>query len=245
MTVTLLSPNGEKYCLEWKDLLEFSKQICENWISKSEMNRKIFEDYASQYGLFTPYYDFLLHKLQYIQIGFPFFEKVYAIPSINYIKLIPLEENDILEYSYLKGKRGKSEFEIYSGSDKLLDYQKILREYKEGFLFPNGSLISIEQLSNHQNIGYAYLLQKMVEEPSLLEDYMKCKNKLVDIREYFFYRLGCVQTFGTDCRVAIYDVNLITSIQRKMLSKMELDPTIQSSVLEEFQNPFMKEVIRK
>lgn len=227
MTVTLLSSDGKKYVLEWKDLLALSKQIVTNWISKSEANKKIFEDYALQYGLFSPYYDFLLHKLQYIQIGFPFFENVYAIPSINYIKLIPLEESDILEYEFLKRKKRKSSFEIYSGSDKLLDYQQILHNYKEGFLLPNGSLISIEQLSTHQNIGYAYLLQRMIEEPLLLEDYMKCKNELVDIREYFFYKLGCVQTFGTECRLAIFDINLITGIQKKILNSMKLDPVIQ------------------
>ena len=63
MTVILLSPDGKKFELEWEDLLECSKQICEQWILESEENKRIFDSYASQYTLFTAYYtDFDIYK---------------------------------------------------------------------------------------------------------------------------------------------------------------------------------------
>ncbi|MCI8545190.1 MAG: hypothetical protein HFH09_03060 [Bacilli bacterium] len=242
MTVILLSPDGKKFELEWEDLLECSKQICEQWISESEENKRIFDSYASQYTLFTPYYDFLLHRLRYIQVGFPFFENACAIPSLHFKKIISLDGEDPLNYDYLKNRKNQFCLDIYTGSDKQLDYQKPYSEYKEGFLLPDGSLISIDQLGNHKNIAYAYLLQKMIEDPSLLTDYLNYKDKIGDIREYFFYRLGCAQTFGLECRVAIYDVALLTSIQRKLLNSMDLDSDLQNSILEEFQNPFTSEI---
>lgn len=242
MTVILLSPDGKKYELEWKDLLEFSKQACKLWISKSEANKKSFDSYAAQYKLFTPYYDFLLHRLQYIQVGFPFFEKTYAVPSLQFISLFSLEEGEPLNYEYLKNKKSKLHFDIYNGSDRVLDYQSRLSEYKEGFLFPDGSSLSIKHLSNHQNIAYAYLLQKMIEDPALVDDYLKCKDKIADIREYFFYKLGCVQTAGEECRIAIYDMNMMTQIQQRLLATMNLDPELQNSILKEFQNPFAIEI---
>jgi len=82
----------------------------------------------------------------------------------------------------------------------------------------------------------------MIEDPSLVTDYLNYKDKIGDIREYFFYRLGCAQTFGLECRVAIYDVALLTSIQRKLLNSMDLDSDLQNSILEEFQNPFTSEI---
>ena len=76
----------------------------------------------------------------------------------------------------------------------------------------------------------------------LMEDYLKYRDKIGDIREYFFYRLGCAQICGLKCRIAIYDATMLTPIQKKLLDSMNLDPTLQKSILEDFQNPFSPQI---
>lgn len=236
MKVTFIAPNNQQYQMDWKDILPFSKKMCENWMRDSEHRKKSFETFRKEYKMFQPYYDFLIHRMRFIQVGNPFFENTYAVPKSNHVEIVPMKEGQSLNYAELK--KESSTVHIYRGSDKMLEVTNQLDVNLEGFLLPSGTWISVHTIQSHDLLAYAYLRQLMVEREDVSNSFLECKDQLNDIREFMYYKLGCALVAGEESKIAIYDKDLVTDAQKKAFSKIKFDEELQKDILEDFNNPF-------
>lgn len=218
--VEVFSKEGIRYVVSWSDLGEFCKIVCRDYVSRSDETKRRFEEFAKNYVLFDPWYDFMRRELQ--------FE----------CKILTNNGDDLNLVSVL--------MEAYQKLGKRVDDLTLGREfdnfkYKEGFLLRDGSRITLTNFSNHRDLAVAYLFHTFLEYPSYLEDFWQCSDKLVWLEGYMYFRLGIVMFLDDNYRAAIYDKDLINDVQRDFLSKVGLDLTIQKEVEEMFSNPFKEE----
>lgn len=241
MRIMLISPNNEVLNITWEQLYSVSKDICLKYIEQSDENKRKFENFAKHYKYFEPYYDFMIHRMRFIQVGTPFLENSFIFPSLNIKKVYQFDPNKELSYKSLTNQRVNQVMEIFCGDDKTLDRIENPTDYTEGLLLPDGSLISIKNIINHRDLSYTYLLQKFVVSPEYLSDYLKHLSNLSDIREFIYYRTGIAMLASKDPKTAIYDKNLVTEKQLKTLMSFRLDPYFQKLIDEDFSNPYSYE----
>lgn len=240
MEIKLISPQNKIITLKWQELNNICKNICEAYINQSEKNKQTFLEFSSKYDYFEPYYDFVITKLKYIQVGYPFFKNSFGYGNENEISfsIYRLEETDTLDYNQLIQKERFSLLTCFNGNEELLDRIKVPSGDIEGFILRDGSAITIKNLMNHQLLGYTYLLEKLIQEPKYLNDFLEYKNNIKDIREYLYYRMGLIYVTSQEVKFALYDQELITSEQEKFLPTIELDLILQEGILKEWHNPF-------
>ena len=242
MRVIFITPSNEQFKIDYKDIAAFSKMICEKYIEESEEHKNKFEKFAENYSLFPAYYDFMIYRLRFIQLGIPFYKDCYGIPSMSSMKIKHFPRECTLDYESLQRNSDKEVDVLYPGSEKSLDHKTFIQEYEEGFLLQDGSLISIKNLVNHRKLFLVYLVQTSVLQGDICDVMEMYNREQKDILEYSYYRLGLALLGSKNPRYAIYDQYLITEMQRSILESLQLDPDIDASIQAEFHNPYRKKI---
>lgn len=182
----LISPTGEICDMLYYEIGLYSEKICEEYISKSEENKKEFEDFSENYHYFKPYFDFMIFKLGYKIIN-PFLKE----DTIGYA---------IGNYFITKSLRQKSRMEKYTSVN---DHDLQITNYKEasiqeGFIDQNGIAYKVNRKIDmgHSKVCELVLNQLMIYNKEICDDFVYCINNTVIgqiepvIENYMIERLG-------------------------------------------------------
>lgn len=65
-----ITPDNVKLEVKFESMGDFCKEQCEIYKSKSKENEENFNKFSDRYYLFNPHYDFLVHFLKWVNVGF-------------------------------------------------------------------------------------------------------------------------------------------------------------------------------
>lgn len=236
MEVTFIAPTNEQFKIEYKDILSFSKMICEEWMEQSPEYQEKFAKFSENYHLFPPYYDFMLYRLKFIQVGFPLYPDCYGVPGISSMKI--KKGSTSLDYDTLKKSLDKEVDIFYRGDDKNLGYKNCISDFEEGFLLRDGSFVTLKQLVSHRKLFDIYFLEQSIVEPTLCDDFLQVSYQLNDRIEYTYYCMGLAMLASKNPKYAIYDEHLMTEKQKDVLQHLDLNPEMDAQIREDFHNPY-------
>ena len=167
---------------------EFSKKIVEEHIIKDQNLKKEFDLFKEHYHFFEPYFDFMILKLNY-QIKNPFiFEESILKEHHGHFVL-----QSLLSYNYPSANDEDmmiSSFDINNIGDQIINNVGVT--YK----------VDREKGYTHQFVYEIVLLEKMISDKDLYEDYVSCITNddalYYDVNSYFRNRLGYIQVTKID-----------------------------------------------
>lgn len=201
----LISPNGEIHNILYYEIGLYSEKLCQEYIEKSEENKIEFENFASNYTYFKPYFDFLIFKMGYKIIN-PFCSKKligYTIGNYFITKGISREDNiKMSKYTSVSDK----DLQITNYKDTSL---------KEGFIDANGIGFKLNRKIglDHSKLCELILNQFMIYNKEIYLDYInsisdpEISDIITIIEFYMIERLGFTQMciFDTDYGNIIYN----------------------------------------
>lgn len=166
---------------------KYFENIVNKYIDENENNKQIFKQFESNYSYFEPYLDFCLCQLGY-KILNPFgIEQSILYGKGNTIYNETLEADKVIS-EYPKAENitfniGRANFE----------------DLKDGIIMPNGLKYETSDIIGHNKIFEMLLIQNMIYNKMLYEDYIKCRTNpdysdiYYNISSYFRNRLGTIQ----------------------------------------------------
>ncbi|HHW69212.1 MAG TPA: hypothetical protein GX747_02570 [Tenericutes bacterium] len=188
-----IKPNNEIIEVKPEEINLFCKKTCEKYVLESAENKKEFDSFSTKYTFFKPYYDFVMHKLKYIHVGFLLDNTKYVYSKDN--KLIPCDYNfETIDYNELISKKPDS-FIIYDGSDETIGLKDEETHFTgTGYILPNKQFLSCNKLEGHDEQADAIMNQLIVENKYILNDYYnKVRYKYPSNSDYLCQRLGFIK----------------------------------------------------
>ncbi|MBP3766534.1 MAG: hypothetical protein J6G98_05080 [Bacilli bacterium] len=186
----LMKPNGEVINIEYYDIADKAMDIVNSMISNNENLKLEFEQFKIGYNHFDPFLDFLIIHLGFVFVN-PFCTEegyLYGKSGELHYVLNPFDEKHKKDMIYPKSDDKSLGIDMFS-VDKLCDC--IIDNY--------GRVYNINR-DNGDFHGMYYeivLMNKMIENKRLYEDYKTCTNEYDElyyvINAYFRDRLGYVQ----------------------------------------------------
>lgn len=200
----IIDANGNTIDIPCYEIGKYLENIVNKYINENEENRQIFDQFQTKYNYFEPYLDFCLCQLGY-KILNPF----------------------IIENSVLYGKGDNIYNETLEDDKVIRDYCKAednnfnigktnIENLKNSVVMPNGLKYETNDKLGHNKIFEMLLIQNMIYNKMLYEDYIKCRTNpdysdiYYNISSYFRNRLGAIQ-------VVIYPDNNGYILVNKML----------------------------
>lgn len=198
---------------------DFCQTICLKHLSKNQIIA--FNNFITKYNYFKPYFDFVIHKLKWIQIG--------TVLNSNAISLsIEEEKKDILiqpiiqknniysknTYEYLKNEKYDC-LNIPTCSDEDLGIINNYYPNRSGLIFNDGKFIDIAM--HHEAHCTAILNEILLEDKLILDDYIKFKKRNLTAEDYLIQRLGLLKIDNYSTRKMYYADGLISREQKELI----------------------------
>lgn len=201
--------------LEYYNLGEYCKNLCEKYTSLSEENREEFDEFSKKYTYFKPYFDFVMKYMDGVVYS-PFFDdgKCLVMKNDKYF-IQPLEmENNIL-----------GSFDMVSSDDKSIGLNsKIKCEDTEGcFVDLFGNILQLDYAGRHLKLAHAILNQNLISSVS-------CCRKFKDFKEngnrthmidFLINYYGLAYIKYKEPKQVIYNSATITEAQYKAFCKIK------------------------
>lgn len=213
METKLISPNGDIITLPYYEILNYASLLCEKFISLSDDNKKIFEEFQKNYSFFSPYFDFMILKLKY-KMENPFFRngillskngEMYFKDGLTYTEfLYPLSDDTSIGLNYNYDNLNTC----------LIDY--------------NGNIFNIDKIKklHHEEYEEKILNELMINNKEICEDYYNYINSddAISIGFYMREHLGFSKIATDDnLKIAVYIDNLV---KEDIIDKIKLIPDI-------------------
>lgn len=198
MKSRLIDKDGNFIELPYYEILSYASLICERFISLSDSNKKLFEEFKRNYTFFSPYFDFLILKLNY-KLENPFFRNGILLSIKNQI--------------YFKDELTNKLF-LYPLSDDISiglnnDYNNLktsLIDYEENIFN-----IDTSKKLHHEEYEEKILNELMINSKEICEDYYSYINSK-DYKTIGFYmreHLGFTKIAIDNDKMAVYVNNLV------------------------------------
>lgn len=204
----LISPEGEVCDIPYYEIGKYLEKVVKDYVNDNEDNKELFDLFKMEYSHFKPYLDFAITVLGY-----------------------KIENPLMFEKSILYGKNGQLINEIKKETNNIEIYDRITDEnyhidsididnLKDMIISPKGLKFEVDRTieRNHEQIYEIILIQSMIYDQLLYNDYVKCfsnpdyyKDITTNINTYFRRRLGYGQ-------LVIYDNNTGYILYEKALS---------------------------
>jgi hypothetical protein len=197
----------------------FCQTICLKHLSKNKII--IFNDFIDNYSYFKPYFDFIVHKLKWIQIGTVFNDNAISISIEDEKKdklIQPIIQKSNIHskniYEYLKNEKYDC-LKVPECSDENLG---IINDYypnRSGLIFNDGKFIDIAM--HHEAHCIAILNEILLENKLILDDYLKVKKRNLTAEDYLIQRLGLLKIDNYSTGKMYYANCLISREQKELI----------------------------
>ena len=239
---SVVAPNGTVIIIPYYEIGNFFENLVNKYISMDAKNKKIFEAFQSEYHYHEPYFDFCILHLGYkIQNPIPIEEGILY------------GENGEMTYHRINSKLPDSHY--YKLSDMSYHIEKVSPYYlTNSIIDPTGIKYDVDYVNHryHDDIYELILVEKMIYDKELYEDYVHCMTGELkeftyqSIARYFRGRLGYTQVALIDSEgeksffiviksdtIIPYPNGDFLSIVKDVYSKVEVCPENYDSFLSE------------
>lgn len=206
----IITPQSENLDIPYYEIGIFFESIVSRFIESNKINQEIFYEFQKDYHYFNPYLDFALLHLGY-KIQNPFMKEESILMGRNNY-LIEIYPNSKIK-TYLKA------------TDENYKIQHIgIDSIEESFISPMGIqfIINRDQEMNHLEVAKIFLLEKMIYNKSLYEnfsDYIKNYSRI----ENYLVRIGFLQLakMTSNSGLVIYNQSLEDDFIRNLLNGIQ------------------------
>lgn len=166
-----ITPDKKIIYLDYYDINEFAKEVCQNYIKKSTNNLSIFNSFKDDYIQFEPYFDFIIYKLNYSMIN-PLNFKNYILYKNNdslFLKQWDSNNLNITKNQYPIKRYTKS-------SNRELGIKEFnVNEDIDAIILNNGLITTIDRSKGqfHQIVAEQILNQYLIKNKELYIDFLK------------------------------------------------------------------------
>jgi len=212
-------PNNQKIAVPYEQMGDFCREFCLNYMNQSEENMEKFRDFCKPYEehrCFFPYYDFLIHNLGFVQVGFLNDSKKVAFSNKNKLTVKYYKELDYDKIMELKDLE-------FAGYEEIHEFRKpSFFITKEGFYMRNDILFTLRKDEYHEEMAPDLIQQLCFTFPSIMNDFLE--NNIFQLKkDYLVHRLGICKIqkekgsliFMYDGKLASEYLKLIVEMSRK------------------------------
>lgn len=176
----IITPQNESIDIPYYEIGNFFESIVNHFIETNQINQEIFYEFQKDYHYFNPYLDFAVLYLEY-KIQNPFMQEESILIGKN---------NDLIEvYPNLKIKT------YLKATDENYKIQHIgVDSIETSFISPVGIQLRLsrEKEINHLEVAKVFLLEKMIYNQELYDDFLNYIQKYSSIENYLV-RIGFMQ----------------------------------------------------
>lgn len=222
--VIFLTPNNERFEMNYWEVEEFCKKIC-----LKEENKASFEEFSKKYTYFTPYFDYVMEVKKYIFFNCLFNEEhclIFNDDAYYFSSIIGSTYSDTINnFKFL------IEYLDYSDltriSDEELDIKLQKTEYTDDCVIDPNCIGMMSKSSvgsdygSHVVTGATVLNHLLSKSRIITEDYWKYINQYEEIYyedfgiDYLVERLGFLRVACRDCYPIIFNNEKVLSLDCK------------------------------
>lgn len=235
-----ITPDKKVIYLDYYNINEFAKEICENYIKDNDYNLNVFNNFKKDYIQFDPYFDFIICKLNYSMIN-PLNFKNYILYKNNnnlFLKNFDCNKQDI------KIKINQYPVKRYTkSSDKELGIKNFAPDEDiDAIILNNGLIVTVDRAKGqiHQIVAEQILNQYLIKNRELYLDFLKyLKNEFYIKRhigpddylsnfaiKYLSWNLGNIwYSKFVDSTSCVYNGDLLNNVTSEIIDKIKLGST--------------------
>lgn len=222
-----VTPQNIQFNVPYEKMGEFCEKYCKDYAKQSTENKQRFNEFSNNYNLlfpnnnlFLPYYDFLIHELKFLNIGFLNEDKI-ALSFEKKLKIFDTENISNIEYKDIMGKyieNTENNLPIYN----FLKEPDVVSLINGGFLFRDGSFLATRHDEFHEGFASVLINLFALIFPLICKDYINDGYKYDLKNDYLTCKLG-ICTLGNYRRGlnSRYNPFLTNDIQTNTLEKIK------------------------
>lgn len=206
MKVGFLLPNNQTILMDYDEVNDFCKTLCE-----SVANYDSFIEFSKEYSYFEPYFDYVMVKLKYVFLN-PFMQENKYLKAVKNKMFIIESDNGNLTYEEVNdnaiSKNNAGYYcDVAISSDKELNIEIPANNVLKSWLIdPNGIAMitkTDEEFGNHEITANTVLNNLLIKDAKLWQK--------VDFSKYSVINL--VECFGFLRTIKYDDVNMIIGVK--------------------------------